>query len=88
MIEEDWSHLHPEEVSRRQGSDGGEEYVVAGDGGYVMHVSGFGASVEAARAATYGRICDIAIPRMFYRTDLGLRFVEEQRKQLGEWGWL
>jgi phosphoribosylamine--glycine ligase len=88
MTEEDWRHLHPEEVSRWPDGEAGEEYVVAGDGGYVMHVSGFGASVEAAREATYGRICDIAIPRMFYRTDLGLRFADRERAQLQQWGWL
>lgn len=88
MNDEDWRHLHPEEVSRHPGSDGGEQYRVVGDGGYVMHVSGFGASVEAARAATYGRICDIAIPRMFYRDDPGLRFTEGQREQLEAWGWI
>lgn len=86
--DEDWNHIHPEEVMRHPASDGGHDYYVAGDLGYVMHVTGFGATVEATRAITYSRCSNIVIPRMFYRTDLGVQFAEHDQTLLTKWGWL
>lgn len=86
--EDDWNHLHPEELSLRRGEDGEPEYVIAGDTGYLLHVSAFGDDIDAAGGKLYSRLGNIVVPRMFYRTDLGKRFVERDRTLLERWGWL
>lgn len=57
-------------------------------GGFVLHVSGTGKSVEAARKQAYALIDKIVIPKMFYRTDIGVKFAKEDRKKLKEWGYV
>jgi phosphoribosylamine--glycine ligase len=85
--EQDWDHLHPEEVSRRVNGSSGPEYLVAGDTGYVLHVSAFGVDIEAARNTLYTRLNEIVLPRMYYRDDLGRRFMERDRARLSAWGY-
>jgi phosphoribosylamine--glycine ligase len=86
--ETDWNHLHLEEVSRNGGEDGAPDYVVAGDTGCVLHVSAFGEEIEAARGTLYARLGNIVLPRMFYRTDLGMGFIERDLAKLKKWGYL
>ncbi len=58
------------------------------DSGYVLHVTGHGPTVEAAREAANRRAANVVIPRAFYRTDIGKRFLCESCHQLKQWGYL
>lgn len=86
--EKDMQHIHFEEVSlRRRGKT--QKYYVSSKTGYVLHVSGFGKTVEEARKMAYGIIDKIIIPKMFYRTDIGgMKFVKQDRPKLKKWGYL
>jgi phosphoribosylamine--glycine ligase len=86
--EEELRHFHPEEVTVQRDGQGREIWSTCSDTGYIMHVSGFGATVEAARDEAYRRIGNIVIPKMFYRSDIGVRFLERDRGLLEKWGYL
>lgn len=87
MTVEDFSHLHFEGVSMRE-SYGKNVYSTAGNLGYVLYVTGMGSTVQRAREGVYGLIEKVTIPKMFYRTDIGLRFVRKDEILLREWGWI
>lgn len=60
---------------------------IAGESGYVLVVTGSGTTVEDARKQVYGRIENILLQNMFYRTDIGLGWYEDSDK-LQTWGYL
>jgi len=60
---------------------------IAGESGYVLVVTGSGTTVEDARKQSYGRIENILLQNMFYRTDIGLGWWEDSDK-LQTWGFL
>jgi phosphoribosylamine--glycine ligase len=78
----DWRHIHFEGVKIHRAANGSEHFYVADSTGYVLHVTGHGPSIEAARAAAYRRAENVVIPRMFYRTDIGERFLLTERTRL------
>lgn len=85
--EKDFEHIHLEGVSfKKDGSEG--KYYISGKDGFVLHVSGAGKTVEEARDKTYNLIKKIVIPKMFYRTDIGQKFMKKDQARLKEWGWL
>lgn len=99
--DEELRHYHPEEVTVEHGSapltnrslsgvEGKQPEVLrtCSDTGYVMHVSSLGTTAEEAREQVYRRIGNIVIPKMFYRTDIGVRFLERERTLLKKWGYL
>jgi len=88
LDESELLHFHPEEVTGRRNGQGRETWRTSSDTGYIMHVSGLGATVEAAREQAYRRIGNIVIPKMFYRNDIGMRFIEQDRALLERWGYL
>lgn len=88
LTKEELNRLHFEEVSLRKSNDGKNYYSIAGNNGYILYVSGFGRSVADARKQAYSLIDKIVIPKMFYRTDIGLKFIKEDHKKLKEWGWI
>jgi phosphoribosylamine--glycine ligase len=65
----------------------GDQLVTAGQIGYVMVVTGRGATVEEARATTYARAEKVVIPNVRYRTDIGATFARD-RAELVRMGWL
>ena len=85
ITEEDKEHIHFEEVSRIIDSDG---YYVSDYRGYVLYVTGMGATPEEARLETYTRIKKIVIPKMMYRNDIGLRFASSDQQKLKKWGYI
>ena len=87
LTKEDLLHIHFEEVSLKK-EKGKEKYYIAGNTGYVIYVTNSGKNVYEARKKVYELINKIIIPKMFYRTDVGLRFVKNDRKLLKEWGWI
>jgi phosphoribosylamine---glycine ligase len=81
------NHLHSEEISLRKRKRK-KQYYISSKTGYVLHITGMGETVEEARQKVYGLIDKIVIPKMFYRTDIGDKFIREDQKKLKEWGWI
>ncbi|MDP3740924.1 MAG: phosphoribosylglycinamide synthetase C domain-containing protein [bacterium] len=60
---------------------------LAGDSGYALVVTGAGNTVEDARKQAYYRIKNIRLQNMFYRVDIGQRWLNES-DLLQTWGYL
>ncbi len=78
------SRIHFEEISKRE--DG--SLYISGTRGFVLDVSGVGVSIEEARKKAYALAEKVIIPKKFYRTDIGMKFLEKEKALLEEWGWL
>jgi phosphoribosylamine--glycine ligase len=63
------------------------DWRIAGSSGYVMVVTGAGPTMADAQKEAYGRIKNIILPNMFYRTDIGSRWAKEG-DLLHTWGML
>ncbi|MBI5226032.1 phosphoribosylamine--glycine ligase [Candidatus Micrarchaeota archaeon] len=63
------------------------DWHLAGQSGYAVIVTGSGTTMEEARKQAYGRVENIMIPNMFYRTDIGERWRNDGDKLL-IWGYL
>jgi phosphoribosylamine--glycine ligase len=63
------------------------EWLVAGEYGVVLVVVGTGPTMRQAQQQVYSRISNILIPNMFYRDDIGERWLEDSDK-LHNWGYL
>lgn len=87
ISQDDFAHIHFEEVMMR-GEDGKQRYFIAGDTGYVLYITQMGDTVEDARQKVYDLIKKIVIPKVFYRTDIGLRVANVDLVKLKEWHWL
>jgi phosphoribosylamine--glycine ligase len=83
MTAEDRKHLHFAEVAMR-----GEQLVTSGSVGYVMVVTGNGATVEEARAVAYDRAAKVVIPNVRYRLDIGEQFLARDRQTMRDLGLL
>ncbi len=86
--DEDLRHIHLEEITAQRDEQGRETYHTHSDTGYIMHVSGMGATVADAQKDVYRRIDNIYIPKMFFRSDIGAQFLERDRMLLEKWGYL
>lgn len=87
LTKEEFEHIHFEDVSVKK-INGKEQYYISDDRGYVLYVTGMGKTVKEAREKVYNLIKKIYIPKMFYRNDIGLKFINEDEKKLKEWGYL
>lgn len=74
--------IHLGDVKLIEGS-----WKIGGCEGYDLVVTGSGVTVEDARKQVYGRIENILLQNMFYRTDIGLGWYEDSDK-LQTWGYL
>ena len=74
--------IHIEDVKEVNG-----QWLVAGTSGVVLIVVGTGQTMKQTQAQVYSRIKNILIPNMYYRTDIGDRWVEDSDK-LHNWGYL
>jgi phosphoribosylamine--glycine ligase len=64
-----------------------DEWVLAGYMGIAAIVVGSGQTMRQAQQQAYSRIQNILVPNMYYRTDIGDRWVEDSDK-LHNWGYL
>jgi phosphoribosylamine---glycine ligase len=64
-----------------------DEWILAGYMGIAAIVVGTGQTMKQAQAQAYNRVQNILIPNMFYRTDIGDRWIEDSDK-LHNWGYL
>jgi len=74
--------MHIEDVKQVNG-----QWLVAGTSGVILIVVGLGATMKQAQAQVYSRIKNVLIPNMYYRTDIGDRWVEDSDR-LHNWGYL
>lgn len=74
--------LHIEDIKNDNGI-----WRVAGVSGCILVVTGSGTTVEDARHLVYGRVKNIIIPNMIYRTDIGSSWLVDSDK-LHTWGYL
>lgn len=63
------------------------EWVITGTAGVALVVCGCGQTMHQARQQAYQRIKNISIPHMYYRDDIGERWLEDGDK-LHTWGYL
>jgi phosphoribosylamine---glycine ligase len=77
----------PEEVHIEDVKQVNGQWYVAGTSGVVLVVCGLGQTVRQAQAQAYARIRNIMIPDMYYRDDIGDRWLEDHDR-LHTWGYL
>ena len=77
-----WEGIHIEDVKLEKGV-----CRVAGTSGCLLVVTGSGSTVEDARKQVYSRVKNIMVQDMFYRTDIGLRWLKDSDR-LQTWGYL
>lgn len=87
MNEEDLNHFHFEEVSLRK-KKGVDTPYVSSRTGSILHITELGDTVEEAREKVYALAGNVLIPKMFYRTDIGVKFAQENRQKLAKWEWI
>jgi len=63
------------------------DWRLAGSSGYALVITGSGSTVEEARREVYNRVRNVIIPNMFYRTDIGERWLKDSDLLL-TWGYL
>ncbi|MDD4989807.1 MAG: hypothetical protein PHW31_00655 [Candidatus Pacebacteria bacterium] len=86
LSKKEWDRIHFEEVSLKEEKK--KQYYISGSNGYILYITGFGRTPEKARKQVYSLVNKIVIPKMFYRTDIGAKFLETDKKLLKKWGWL
>jgi phosphoribosylamine--glycine ligase len=64
------------------------EWLVTGTSGVVLIVCGTGPSMRHAQKQAYNRVRNVMIPNMYYREDIGDRWIEEDSDRLHAWGYL
>ncbi len=75
--------IHLEDTKRVDG-----QWRVAGESGMPIVVTGKGETMRAARERAYDRLDDIVMPNMYYRDDIGERWVDGDGDRLQAWGYL
>ena len=75
--------IHLEDAKKVDG-----QWRAAGDNGMPIVVTGKGDTMQAAREQAYDRIDDIVMPNMYYRDDIGERWIDGDGDRLQAWGYL
>lgn len=88
LTPEEWEHVHFCEVHSHQGNMSEHEYRIAAKNGSIMCITGIGRTIEEARNAAYRLIDKLVIPKMFYRNDIGVKFMKHDGAMLREWGYV
>jgi len=74
--------VHLGEVKRSNG-----DWHIAGKSGYILVITGSSTNMKDARGQAYNRVENVIIPNMFFRTDIGERWVIDSDMLLS-WGYL
>lgn len=74
--------VHFEDAKMEKG-----EWLVAGEAGVVLTITGSGLTMKQAQKQVYNRVSNLMIPNMYYRTDIGDRWYEDSDK-LNTWSYL
>ncbi|MFC7095918.1 phosphoribosylglycinamide synthetase C domain-containing protein [Halobaculum marinum] len=83
VFEGDREGVHIEDTKRVDG-----QWRVAGTSGIALVVTGKGETMRDAQAQAYDRLDRVIIPNMYYRDDIGDRWVETDGDRLQAWGYL
>lgn len=83
LTAEERMHLHYGEVRLDEG-----QLVTAGQVGYIMVVTGRGATIEDAQRAAYELAGKVALPNVRYRNDIGTALRTTGLAELTRLGWL
>jgi phosphoribosylamine--glycine ligase len=75
--------LHIEDVKEVDG-----QWRVAGTSGVFLLVAGKGPTMAAAREEAYRRVENVVVPNMYYRDDIGERWIAGDGDRLQAWGYL
>jgi phosphoribosylamine--glycine ligase len=75
--------VHPCDVKK----DAEGDWLLTGCSGYALVVTGTANTMFDARREAYSRVKSIMIPNLFYRSDIGERWVRDG-DLLQSWGWL
>ncbi len=63
------------------------DWRLAGNSGYALIATGSGQTMDEASKQVYSRVANILIPNMFYRTDIGAKWLPDSDR-LQTWGYL
>ncbi|MEE4175803.1 MAG: phosphoribosylglycinamide synthetase C domain-containing protein [Xanthomonadales bacterium] len=74
--------IHFEDVKRVN-----DEWVITGSSGVILVVVGMGQTMKQAQKQAYQRVANLIIPHMYYRVDIGDRWLEDSDR-LHNWGYL
>jgi phosphoribosylamine--glycine ligase len=74
--------IHPVQVKKIN-----DQWLVTGDSGIVVLVTGSGLTIKDAQKNMYNRISNIIINNSYYRNDIGNRWAEDSDKLLS-WGYV
>lgn len=80
---DDREGIHIEDAKRVDG-----QWRVAGESGMPLVVTGKGDTMQDARDQCYGRVDDVVIPNLYYRDDIGERWIDGDGDRLQAWGYL
>ncbi len=83
----DMKHVHFEDVSLKK-KGGLDQFYISDSRGYILYVTGIGKTVAEARTKVNSILKKIQIPKMFYRNDIGLKFLDRDQSRLKKWGYL
>lgn len=81
--DEDRTGIHLEDVKRVNG-----QWRVAGENGMPLVVTGRGETMAEAREELQDRLDQVLIPNMYYRDDIGERWIDGDADRLQAWGYL
>jgi phosphoribosylamine---glycine ligase len=79
------NQIHLEEICY---SKKDKKIFVTSDQGYILHVSSVRETLFEARLDVLEIIKGIIIPKMFYRNDIGAKFLHEEKPKLKKWGYI
>lgn len=83
LAEEEEKRIHFEGIYKKD-----EKFFVSESLGYVLFVSGRGESIKESQKSALDLAEKVVIPKIFYRTDIGEKFLNNDMKLLKEWGWI
>lgn len=87
VSKKEFKHIFFEAVAKKN-VKGKEQFYISDDEGYVLYVTAVGKTVVKAQKEVYGIIKKIYIPKVFYRSDIGSKFITHDEKLLKKWGYL
>ena len=87
LTKEEINNLHFESVIKKK-VDGKNRLFVSKSMGYLMFITGYGETVQKSRETLYSLAKNVIIPRMFYRTDIGISFINSDKEKLEKWDWI
>jgi phosphoribosylamine--glycine ligase len=64
------------------------EWRVAGEAGMPLVVTGMGETMQDAREQCYERVDQVLVPNLYYRDDIGERWIDGEGDRLHAWGYL